>query len=91
MGQDTGAIAPANRVTLLFLGRLADLAGSGERVCAAPLDWTSLLDALGGELAEVVQDAKVRVALNGLIVADKTALTAAAGDEVALLPPVSGG
>lgn len=83
--------APAEGVTLLFLGRLADLAGGGERVCAAPLDWPALLTVLGPALAAAVSDDKVRVAVNGLIVADKAGLKADAGDEIALLPPVSGG
>ena len=83
--------SPAGNITLLFLGRLADLAGHGERTCAAPLDWPALLAVLGPELAAAVGEDKVRVALNGLIVAEKGALMAEAGDEIALLPPVSGG
>jgi molybdopterin synthase sulfur carrier subunit len=51
-------------VRLVFLGRLADLAGASD---------------------------KVRVAINGAVLADKTTLAAEDGDEVALLPPVSGG
>jgi molybdopterin synthase sulfur carrier subunit len=31
------------------------------------------------------------VAVNGALLADKAALAAGAGDEIALLPPVSGG
>ncbi|MDD3798987.1 MAG: MoaD/ThiS family protein [Novosphingobium sp.] len=78
-------------VTLVFLGRLADLAGAPVREADAPLDWAGLLAVLGGELAEAVSGAKVRLAVNGALLADKTALAAGDGDEVALLPPVSGG
>ena len=78
-------------VRLVFLGKLADLAGAPESEVAAPLDWRGLLAALPGPLGEVTRGDKVRVALNGAILADKTVLTAADGDEIALLPPVSGG
>ena len=47
--------------------------------------------ALPGPLGEAVRGDKVKLALNGALLADKTALAADDGDEVALLPPVSGG
>lgn len=78
-------------VKLVFLGKLADLAGAPEREARAPLDWPSLIGELEGPLGEAVADDKVRVAVNGAVLAEKTALSARAGDEVALLPPVSGG
>ncbi len=78
-------------VTLVFLGKLADLAGSAERQVPAPLDWRGLLGALDGPLGEAVRNEKTRLAVNGELLADKTSLAAADGDEVALLPPVSGG
>ncbi|MGC1270635.1 MAG: MoaD/ThiS family protein [Croceibacterium sp.] len=78
-------------VTLVFLGKLADLAGAPEKAVAAPLDWAGLLAALPGPLGAAVQGAKVRIAVDGVLLADKTALAAADGAEVALLPPVSGG
>jgi len=78
-------------VRLVFLGKLADLAGVPEQDLPAPLDWPGLLAALPGALGEAVRGEKVKLALNGRIVADKAALAAADGDEVALLPPVSGG
>ena len=77
-------------VTLVFLGKLADLAG-GERIAPSPLDWRVLLDLLEPELAETVAGDGVKMALNGSLLADKTALVAAEGDEIAFLPPVSGG
>ncbi len=78
-------------VKIVFLGKLADLAGAPEKDVPGPLDWRGLLEALPGPLGEAVKSAKVRVALGGQVLADKTALVAADGDEVALLPPVSGG
>ena len=78
-------------VTLVFLGKLADLAGADDKQLDGPLDWNALLGALQGPLGDAVQDAKTRVAVNGELVADKTALAAQDGDEIALLPPVSGG
>jgi molybdopterin synthase sulfur carrier subunit len=56
-----------------------------------PLGWQSLLEALPGPLGETVRGDKVRLAVNGALLADKTRLAAGDGDEVALLPPVSGG
>jgi molybdopterin synthase sulfur carrier subunit len=78
-------------VKLVFLGKLADLAGAPEKDVPGPLDWPALLDALPGPLGEAVRSDKVRVAANGTVLADKTALAVGDGSEVALLPPVSGG
>ncbi len=78
-------------VTIVFLGKLADLAGAPSLQLAAPLDWAGLKAALPSALAEAVDDPRNRVALNGALLADKAGLQAGAGDEIALLPPVSGG
>ena len=78
-------------VRLVFLGKLADLAGAREREVEAPLDWGALVEGLDGDLAEMVEGAKVKIAVNGTVIADKRTLLAQDGDEVALLPPVSGG
>lgn len=78
-------------VKLLFLGKLADLAGALEREAEAPLDWGSLVEGLEGPLADAVTGDKVKLAVNGIVLPEKTALFAGDGDEVALLPPVSGG
>ena len=78
-------------VRLVFLGKLADLAGAPDKDVPGPLDWNGLLDQLHGPLGGAVEDARIRLALNGQVLADKTALAAQEGDEVALLPPVSGG
>lgn len=78
-------------VKLVFLGKLADLAGAPAKDVSGPLDWPGLLQALPGPLGEAAKGEKVKLALNGTVMADKTALAAVDGDEVALLPPVSGG
>lgn len=78
-------------VRIVFLGPLAELAGTGEREVAGPLDWDDLCDALGKELAAHVAGDRVRIACAGEVLRDKTTLRARDGDEIALLPPVSGG
>lgn len=78
-------------VRIVFLGPLRDLSGRAEQEVAAPLRWTGLLEAVGETVAEQLRDARVHIACCGWVLADKTALAAADGDEVALLPPVSGG
>ena len=78
-------------VRLVFLGKLADLAGAPEMEVAGPLDWQGLIAALPGPLCDAVQGDKVKLAVNGVVLADKSGLAAADGNEVALLPPVSGG
>ena len=78
-------------VTILFLGPLRDLAGRQEIEVDAPLDWARLLAAVGPQVAEQLEQERVNVACKGRVLADKRALLAEDGDEVALLPPVSGG
>jgi molybdopterin synthase sulfur carrier subunit len=78
-------------VKLVFLGKLADLAGEDEREVPAPLDWQGLLDQLEAPLGDELRKDRTRIAVNGELLADKAALSAGDGDEVALLPPVSGG
>jgi sulfur-carrier protein len=78
-------------ITLVLLGKLADLGGAPALELAAPLDWAGLKAALPPPLADAIDDPRNRVALNGALLADKAALQARSGDEIALLPPVSGG
>ncbi|MCP5397383.1 MAG: MoaD/ThiS family protein [Sphingomonadaceae bacterium] len=78
-------------VRIVFLGKLADLAGGAERELPAPLDWMALVEACDGDLGDAISGDKVRIAVNGAVLADKATLSAGEGDEVALLPPVSGG
>lgn len=75
---------------LVFLGRLEDLAGAGEReVAAGPLE--AVLAALEPELAVALLGERVRIALNGALLADRGGIVLGEGDELAFLPPVSGG
>ena len=74
-------------LTVLFLGRLQDAAGAGERTVGYRADVATLIDSFEVRLAEALRSEKVRVAVNGVV--GVTAL--AEGDEVAFLPPVSGG
>jgi molybdopterin synthase sulfur carrier subunit len=78
-------------ITVVLLGKLADVAGAPSLQLAAPLDWSGLKAALPEALADAIDDPRNRVALNGALIADKAGLRAAEGDEIALLPPVSGG
>ena len=77
--------------TIVFLGPLRDIAGEDTLEVAAPLDWSLLLEAVGPQVAEQLREDRVNVACGGKVLADKTKLRAKDGDEVALLPPVSGG
>ena len=75
---------------LVFLGRLADLAGGAERaVPPGPLETT--LAGLPVELAVALLDERVRIAINGELLAEPGGIVLAEGDELAFLPPVSGG
>lgn len=75
---------------LVFLGRLEDLAGAGEReVLPGPLE--AVLAALEPELAVALLGERVRIALNGALLADRGGIVLGEGDELAFLPPVSGG
>lgn len=78
-------------VTVVFLGPLRDMAAQAEMEVPAPLDWQGLLAAVGPDVADQLLEARVNVACRGKVLSDKTALDARDGDEVALLPPVSGG
>ena len=78
-------------VTILFLGPLRDLAGEESREVEGPLDWNSLIENVGPDIAEQLSSDRVNVACKGKVLGDKSQLHAEDGDEVALLPPVSGG
>jgi molybdopterin synthase sulfur carrier subunit len=80
----------SNLARLVFLGRLEDLAGTGERhVAPGPLE--QVLAGLDRELAVALLDDRVRLALNGNLLSESGGITLGAGDELAFLPPVSGG
>ena len=75
---------------LVFLGRLEDVAGMGElAVSPGPLD--QVLAALDPALAVQLLGERVRMALNGQLIAEGGGVVLVGGDELAFLPPVSGG
>ena len=74
-------------IKVLFLGRLRDAAGEDERAVPAQRDVAALICGFEPELAAALRSDKVRVAVNGVLGATELA----DGDEVAFLPPVSGG
>ena len=78
-------------VTIVFLGPLREMAGEETREVPAPLDWPGLLEVVGPNIADQLGNERVNVACAGKVLADKSALSAKDGEEVALLPPVSGG
>lgn len=77
---------------LVFLGRLEDVAGAPELPLDVdrPLTLSEIAERLEPELAVALSAANVRIALNGSLVGPG-GWTAGNGDELAFLPPVSGG
>jgi molybdopterin synthase sulfur carrier subunit len=75
---------------LVFLGRLADVAGASELVVeSGPLE--AVLAGLDPVLVVALLDERVRIALNGEVLPEPAVITLVEGDELAFLPPVSGG
>jgi len=75
---------------LVLLGRLRDVAGADEiEVPAGPLE--AVLAALAPDVAAALSGERVRIALNGALLPARGDLVLADGDELAFLPPVSGG
>lgn len=79
------------KLKLLFLGRLEDVAGTAEREVVGATTLASVLAMLEPALAEALAMPRIRIAHNGMLVADPLLLALAEGDELAFLPPVSGG
>lgn len=80
------------RITVKLFARLKDLAGSGEfvREVPAPATVQSVWKSLTAEMPSLVQyEGTMSVAVNAEYA--KMAATVREGDEVAFLPPVSGG
>lgn len=85
-------------IRVVYLGRLADAAGKSESQfvsSSGDLDWPDILALLDNHvregLANAVSDPRVKAAVNGQVLADRESLVARDGDEIAFLPPVSGG
>ncbi len=75
---------------LVFLGRLQDVAGAPS-LPVSPGSLETVLAALPTELALAVLDERVRIALNGELITARGGIVLADEDELAFLPPVSGG
>jgi molybdopterin synthase sulfur carrier subunit len=75
---------------LVFLGRLEDRAGCAE-MAVAPGPLAEILAGLDSALALDLLGERVRWALNGRLVSESEAMVLGEGDELAFLPPVSGG
>ena len=76
--------------TLLFLGRLEDFAGAPAlSVAGGPIE--QVLAALDPALAVELLGERVRMALNGRIITERGGIVLGDDDELAFLPPVSGG
>ncbi len=80
----------ADLARLVFLGRLEDAAGAAE-ISVPPGPLETILASLAPELAVALLDERVRFALNGALLHEHGGIVLAAGDELAFLPPVSGG
>ena len=85
-------------VRVLYLGRLQDLAGHPESEfgsSSGDLDWPDFVavleDHVNLAIAEAARDPQIKIAVNGKVQVDREGLIFRHGDEVALLPPVSGG
>lgn len=80
----------AETARLVFLGRLADRVGASEcDVEPGPLE--AVLASLDPTLAIDLLDERVRLAMNGALIGERGGVVLTAGDELAFLPPVSGG
>lgn len=85
-------------IRVVYLGRLQDVAGRSDSSFASSsgdLDWPDLVavleDHVNPEIAAAASDRTTKVALNGVLQSDREGMVFRDGDEVALLPPVSGG
>lgn len=76
---------------LVFLGRLEDVAGLSAREVKTAASVNAVLEALDPELATALKADKVKLAVNGMLFYDRDAPVLKDGDELAFLPPVSGG
>ncbi|MGN6356301.1 MAG: MoaD/ThiS family protein [Novosphingobium sp.] len=81
---------------LVFLGRLEDIAGTPEIELDSPRGATlaQVMAGFPAELAAALSSPRIRIAVNGAVLGadeplDRLALVE--GDEIAFLPPVSGG
>ena len=82
-------------IRLLFFASLRDAVGTAELTVPAPSAgtleslWPTLKERLGADAVAALQAENVRIAVNQDLIS--TPLRFAAGDEIAFLPPVTGG
>lgn len=76
---------------LVFLGRLEEIAGGGKRSVPLLASVDAVVESLEPELRQAVRAPKVKLAVNGILLQDTGAPVLHDGDEIAFLPPVSGG
>lgn len=76
---------------LVFLGRLEDVAGAAEREVETATSVDAVLASLDPELAAALQADRVKLSVNGMLFHDHGTPVLKDGDELAFLPPVSGG
>ena len=80
------------RVTVRLFARLRDIAGSGELARDAP-EGATVGDVWRGLVTEFPEMARYESSMSSAVNADYARMTVAVsdGDEIAFLPPVSGG
>lgn len=78
-------------LTLVFLGKLEDVAGAGSLSVPLLASIDAVIDALEPTLAHALRAPRVKLAVNGVLLTDRDAPVLRDGDEIAFLPPVSGG
>jgi molybdopterin converting factor small subunit len=81
--------------TVLLLGRLKDAFGASSIALpdgvATAAGLRARLVELNPDLAEILRAKTVRIAVNQELVTDEAGTPVSASDEIALLPPLSGG
>lgn len=78
-------------LNMVFLGKLEDVAGCGARAVPLVGSLDEAIDSLEPGLAEALRGPRVKLAVNGILLQDRDAPVLRDGDEIAFLPPVSGG
>ena len=82
---------------ILFFGKLSDLSGDSEWPMpefAGTMDEAGFIDLIAGtmpELARALREPSVRICVNQAIVPASEKIAVTSSDEVAFLPPMSGG
>lgn len=76
---------------LVFLGRLEDVAGAAERSVPIVDTIEEVFAGLEPDLVAALRADRVKLAVNGVLMRDLDAPVLRDGDELAFLPPVSGG